>query len=103
MPIRNRIADLHDEVTGWRRDMHKNPELMFETHQTSAFIAGKLREFGCDEVVTGIGRTGVVAVIKGKTKRGMSYLQELSWLGAPQMMETFLSEETKMARLASSI
>ena len=69
MPIRNRIADLHDEVTGWRRDMHKNPELMFETHQTSAFIADKLREFGCDEVVTGIGRTGVVAVIKGKTDR----------------------------------
>ena len=67
MPIRNRIADLHDEVTGWRRDMHKNPELMFETHQTSTFIADKLREFGCDEVVTGIGRTGVVAVIKGKT------------------------------------
>ena len=67
MPIRNRIADLHDEVTGWRRDMHQNPELMFETHRTSAFIADKLREFGCDEVVTGIGRTGVVGVIKGKT------------------------------------
>ena len=67
MPIRNRIADLHDEVTGWRRDMHQNPELMFETHRTSTFIADKLREFGCDEVVTGIGRTGVVGVIKGKT------------------------------------
>ena len=67
MPIRNRIADLHDEVTGWRRDMHQNPELMFETHRTSAFIADKLSEFGCDEVVTGIGRTGVVGVIKGKT------------------------------------
>ena len=67
MPIRNRIADLHDEVTGWRRDMHQNPELMFETHQTAEFIADKLRQMGRDEVVTGIGRTGVVALIKGKT------------------------------------
>ena len=47
--------------------MHQNPELMFETHQTAALIVDKLRQMGCDEVVTGIGRTGVVALIKGKT------------------------------------
>jgi amidohydrolase len=67
MPVRNRIADLQDEVTGWRRDFHQHPELMFDTHRTAASIAEKLRSFGCDEVVTGIGRTGVVGVIKGKT------------------------------------
>ena len=67
MPIKNRFAEMQDEVTAWRRDLHENPEILFDTHRTSAMVADKLREFGCDEVVTGIGRTGVVAVIKGKT------------------------------------
>ncbi len=67
MPIKNRLAEMHDEITGWRRDLHENPELMYDTHRTSGFVADKLREFGCDEVVEGIGRTGVVGVIHGKT------------------------------------
>jgi hippurate hydrolase len=67
MPIKNRFAELLPEITAWRRDLHENPEILFETHRTSALVAEKLREFGCDEVVTGIGRTGVVGVIKGKT------------------------------------
>jgi hippurate hydrolase len=67
MPIKNRFAEMQDEVTAWRRDLHENPEILFDTHRTSAMVADKLREFGCDEVVTGIGRTGVVAVIKGKS------------------------------------
>ncbi|SHF25381.1 hippurate hydrolase [Ruegeria intermedia] len=66
MPIKNRFAELQDEITAWRRDLHENPEILFETHRTSAVVAEKLKEFGCDEVVTGIGRTGVVGVIKGK-------------------------------------
>ncbi|WP_299687273.1 M20 aminoacylase family protein [uncultured Tateyamaria sp.] len=66
MPIKNRFADLHDDITAWRRDMHQHPEILFETHRTSALVAEKLREFGCDEVVEGIGRTGVVGVIKGR-------------------------------------
>jgi hippurate hydrolase len=67
MPVKNRFAELLPEITGWRRDIHENPELLFETHRTSALVAEKLKEFGCDEIVTGIGRTGVVGVIKGKT------------------------------------
>ena len=67
MPVKNRFAELQDEITAWRRDIHENPEILFETHRTSALVAEKLQEFGCDEVVTGIGRTGVVAVIKGKS------------------------------------
>ncbi|MES0861806.1 M20 aminoacylase family protein [Ruegeria sp. SCPT10] len=67
MPIRNRLAELHEEITGWRRDIHEHPEILYDTHRTSALVADKLKEFGCDEVVTGIGRTGVVGVIKGKT------------------------------------
>ena len=67
MPVKNRFAELLPEITAWRRDIHENPELLYDTHRTSALVAEKLKEFGCDEVVTGIGRTGVVGVIKGKT------------------------------------
>ncbi|MBB94399.1 MAG: amidohydrolase [Rhodobacteraceae bacterium] len=67
MPVKNRFAELHAEITAWRRDIHEHPELLYETHRTSALVAEKLTEFGCDEVVTGIGRTGVVGVIKGKS------------------------------------
>lgn len=69
MPIKNRIAGMQDEVTAWRRDLHRHPEILFDTHRTSALVADKLRGFGCDEVVTGIGRTGVVGVIRGKSDR----------------------------------
>jgi len=67
MPIKNRFAELQAEITAWRRDIHENPEILFETHRTSALVAEKLREFGLDEVTEGIGRTGVVGVIKGRT------------------------------------
>jgi amidohydrolase len=66
MPIVNRVADLHTEITAWRRDMHANPELLYDVHRTAASVAEKLKSFGCDDVVTGIGRTGVVGVIKGR-------------------------------------
>ncbi|MGN6461191.1 MAG: M20 aminoacylase family protein [Pseudolabrys sp.] len=66
MPIVNRIADLHADITAWRRDIHQNPELLYDVHRTAAEVAEKLKSFGCDEVVTGIGRTGVVGVIKGR-------------------------------------
>ena len=67
MPIINRVADLADEITAWRRDFHENPELLFDVHRTAGIVADKLKSFGCDEVVTGLGRTGVVGVIKGRT------------------------------------
>ena len=66
MPIKNRLAEMHAEITAWRRDLHENPELMYDTHRTASVVAAKLREFGCDEVAEGIGRTGVVGLIKGK-------------------------------------
>ena len=66
MPINNRIAGMKDEIAVWRQDMHENPELLYDVHRTAALVADKLRAFGCDEVTPGIGRTGVVGVIKGK-------------------------------------
>src|SRR6056297_1758301 len=66
MPVKNRFAELHDQIVAWRRDIHAHPELLFDTHRTADMVADRLRDFGCDEVVTGLGRTGVVGVIKGR-------------------------------------
>ncbi|MBZ0146888.1 MAG: amidohydrolase [Pseudorhodoplanes sp.] len=70
MPIVNRIAEFHPEITEWRRDLHMHPELQYDVHRTAASVAEKLKAFGCDEVVPGVGRTGVVGVIKGKKPAG---------------------------------
>lgn len=70
MPIVNRVADLHADIIAWRRDLHAHPELMFDVQRTAASVTEKLKEFGCDEVVTGLGRTGVVGVIRGRKGEG---------------------------------
>ena len=70
MPIINRVADLQPDIQAWRRDIHQHPELLYDVHRTAAFVAERLREFGCDEVATGLGRTGVVGVIKGRRPAG---------------------------------
>ncbi|CAM5604192.1 hippurate hydrolase [Aquamicrobium terrae] len=70
MPILNRAAEMQEEVAGWRRHLHANPELNFDVVETAAFVADKLKSFGCDEVATGIGRTGVVGVIRGRLGEG---------------------------------
>jgi hippurate hydrolase len=66
MPIVNRVADLQSDIADWRRDIHEHPELLYDVRRTATFVADRLREFGCDEVATGLGRTGVVGVIKGR-------------------------------------
>ncbi len=67
MPVLNRIAALTDDMTAWRQDIHAHPELAYQEHRTSGFVADMLRSFGLDEVATGIGRTGVVGVIHGRS------------------------------------
>lgn len=66
MPILNSLADAADELAEWRRDLHRHPEILFDVHRTAGIVAERLKEFGCDEVVSGIGRTGVVGVINGR-------------------------------------
>ena len=66
MPVLNRIADFTDQMTAWRRHLHQHPELGFDCHQTAAFVADRLRDFGIDQVHEGIGRTGLVAIIDGQ-------------------------------------
>ena len=67
MPIINRIADFHADLTEWRQDLHAHPELALQEHRTSAFVQEKLREFGVDEIITGMATTGVVGVIRGQS------------------------------------
>src|ERR1022692_1884871 len=66
MPIVNRIADLHGEITAWRHDLHAHPELLYDVQRTAASVAEKLKAFGCDEVVRGLGGPGVFGVIHGR-------------------------------------
>lgn len=67
MPVLNRIAEFHDEIAGWRRDFHAHPEVLYEVVRTAGVVEQKLREFGVDEIITGIGRTGVVGIINGRS------------------------------------
>lgn len=70
MPILNRASEMHDEITAWRRELHQMPEIQFDVVRTAAFVEQKLREFGVDEVVKGLGRTGVVGLIRGANGAG---------------------------------
>jgi len=67
MPIINRIAEFHDDMTAWRRDIHAHPELGLQETRTSAVVQERLRQFGVDEIITGLARTGVVGVIRGRS------------------------------------
>ena len=90
MPIINRIAEYHDEMTAWRRDIHMHPEIGFEETRTAALVASKLREFGVDEVVTGIAKTGVVGVIKGQGASGKAIGLRADMDALPMQEETGL-------------
>ena len=67
MPVKNRIGEMSETITEWRRDFHEHPEVMYDVHRTAAIVAKKLKDFGCDEIVEGIGKTGVVGIIKGQS------------------------------------
>src|SRR6516225_3619710 len=90
MPIVNRVADLQSDIQAWRRDIHQHPELLYDVHRTAAFVADRLREFGCDEVATGLGKTGVVGVIKGKRGPGSG---EIKVIGLRADMDALPIEE----------
>src|SRR5947209_17502414 len=94
MPIVNRVADLQPDIQAWRREIHAHPELLYEVHRTAAFVADRLREFGCDEVATGLGGTGVVGVIKGRKPAG----GDIKVIGLRADMDALpIEENTKLA------
>jgi amidohydrolase len=81
MPVYNRIAHFADDMAQWRRSIHENPELGYEEVKTSALVAEKLASFGVDEVVTGLGKTGVVGVIRGgNSKRAIGLRADMDAL-----------------------
>src|ERR1700678_80967 len=95
MPIINRVADLQPDIQAWRRAIHQHPELLYDVHRTAAFVADRLREFGCDEVATGLGRTGVVGVIKGRKPAGAG---DIKVIGLRADMDALpIEEATKLA------
>lgn len=65
MPVINRLADMIEDLTEWRRHIHMHPGLMYDVDETADFVAGKLQAFGVDQVIRGLGRTGVVGIING--------------------------------------
>src|SRR5690606_35002833 len=67
MAIINRVAEFADEIAAWRRDFHAHPEILYDVVRTADIVERKLREFGCDVVETGIGRSGVVGIINGRS------------------------------------
>jgi amidohydrolase len=80
MQIIDRIAQIHDDLTSWRRDIHAHPELGFEERRTSDLVAAKLTEFGC-EVHRGIGKTGVVGRLRvGDSRRSLSLRADMDAL-----------------------
>ena len=69
MPVENWTSNQLDDLIAFRRDLHENPELLYDVNRTAEKVADALRAAGLDEVVTGIGRTGVVGVIRGQTNK----------------------------------
>ena len=83
MPIIERITQLHGEMTAWRRDLHAHPEIAFEETRTSAFVAGKLREFGI-EVSRGMAKTGVVGTLVNDAGPGIGLRADMDALPMPE-------------------
>ncbi len=80
MPIVNRIAALHEDMTAWRHEIHAHPETAFEEHRTSAFVAARLEEFGI-EVERGLARTGVVGTLRaGRSGRAIALRADMDAL-----------------------
>jgi amidohydrolase len=98
MPIVNRVADLQPDIQAWRRDIHEHPELLYDVHRTAAFVAERLREFGCDEVATGLGLTGVVGVIRGRKPAGKG---DIKGIGLRADMDALPIEEATNLPYAS--
>lgn len=98
MPIVNRVADFHAEITEWRRDFHAHPELQYDVHRTAGKVEELLKSFGVDEVVTGIGRTGVVGVINGKATDG----EDTRVIGLRADMDALPIKETTKKPYAST-
>ena len=84
MAIIRWIAEFHENLSEWRRDIHAHPELGFEERRTADFVAQKLAEFGI-EVHRGVGRTGVVGRLRaGNSPRAIGLRADMDALADPR-------------------
>lgn len=96
MPVKNRLAELQPEIAAWRQHLHENPELQYELYKTSAFVEARLREMEIDEITPGVGKTGIVAVIKGRTNTsGRVVLLRADMDALPILEDTGLAYQSK--------
>src|SRR3979409_1754333 len=93
MPIVNRVADLQPDIQAWRQDIHAHPELLYDVHRTAAFVADRLRAFGCDELAT-----RVDGVIKGRNPASTS---DIRVIGLRADMDALPIEEATHLAYAS--
>ncbi|MDE1992316.1 MAG: amidohydrolase [Rhizobiaceae bacterium] len=91
------IEAVAEEAKGWRRHIHQHPELLFDLPETASFVAGKLGEFGCDQVVTGLAKSGVVAVIEGSKGPGKTIGLRCDMDALPMSEQTNLPYASKVA------
>jgi hippurate hydrolase len=93
------LAALADQAKEWRRTIHQHPELLFDLPNTAALVTEKLKEFGCDEVVGGIAKTGVVAVINGKNGPGRTIALRCDMDALPMAEQTNLPYASKVENM----
>lgn len=87
------------EAASWRQAIHQHPELLFDLPKTSALVTEKLKEFGCDDVVGGIARTGVVAVINGNRGPGRTIALRADMDALPMAEQTNLPYASKVENM----
>lgn len=87
-PIPNSIAAMQPDLTEWRRDLHRNPELGYQEHRTASVIAEKLSSWGFDAIETGIAKTGIVGVLHGRNGPGEAILLRTDMDALPILEET---------------
>lgn len=93
------LTGLAAEATAWRRSIHQQPELLFDLPKTAALVTEKLKEFGCDEVVGGIAKTGVVAVINGRQGAGRTIGLRCDMDALPMAEQTNLPYSSKIENM----
>ena len=98
MAVIEHLARLEQEMTGWRRDIHAHPELGFEELRTAEIVAEKLTAFGL-EVHRGIGKTGVVGVLRaGTATRSLGLRADMDALPIIEA-NTFAHRSTQAGRM----
>ena len=93
--MHDQISHILPDITALRRDIHAHPEIRYEEERTSRLVAEQLKAYGADEVVTGLGKTGVVALIRGKgaSNRGIALRADMDAL--PIQEESALAYKSK--------